>query len=618
MRLAPFRRPRGLRSLSFRPGLFNSASSVGALLGSVLLAFGLPLVGITLLDLTYSGTVGNPVLAGVSIILLASGAGVLLFRRHVTRLARHVVLCLLAVLTLACVWSTSGEAITHTFAWTMGSIILLAFAVIPSRAAFWYPSTLIPAAVISLAVQPGMDPNVVALDTLLALGTGFGMSWFARSAITAETDWLTGVPNFGGFERAVRVALRDSPPGAPLTLCRIDLDEFSLVNQSHGQAAGDQALVAFVARIRELLPSSVVIGRIEGDAFALLFPGRTAQQAQVRLEAVSRAGLGFSTGIAAHDADESASELFGRAGIALLDAKRAGLGRTSIHGGYYASVSAVGQGIANGEFHILYQPVVDLRSGRAVGAEALVRWNHPTRGPISPVEFIPLCEDSGSIDALGRWVLEQAIGAAARWNAGRPTGRGAVTVAVNASARELITPDYADRAIALCSAAGLRPHDLRIEATESDFGTASENVSVNTDKLRAAGVLISMDDFGTGFSSLERLTRMRLDILKIDRGFISAVGNATDDAPIVDLAIRLGTTMSLAIVAEGVETREQADWLVARGCFFAQGFLYSRPIPVAEFVRDWVNVTPGPVPALPAVVPVLPVAAVPGSGAVPR
>ncbi|WP_231556348.1 EAL domain-containing protein [Cryobacterium sp. MLB-32] len=221
-----------------------------------------------------------------------------------------------------------------------------------------------------------------------------------------------------------------------------------------------------------------------------------------------------------------------------------------------------------------------------------MRWNHPTRGQISPVEFIPLCEASGSIQALGQWVLEQAITAAAEWNNAKPQGQQPISVAVNASSRELMTPDYADRAIALCAAAGLDLANLGIEATETDFGTASDNVAMNTEKLRAAGVVISMDDFGTGFSSLERLTRMRLDIMKIDRGFISTIVSSGDDAPIVDLAIKLGTAMSLGIIAEGVETQEQADWLVVRGCFLAQGYLYARPLPLAEFLSDWVYVEP--------------------------
>lgn len=587
---ATARRPHRGRDFSFRPGLFNSASSVGTLLGSVMIAFGLPLAAYAFLDFEHEHA--DAILGPLAIALICSGAGALVWRRHVSVPIRHLILCWFGVGTLICVWATSGEAITHTFAATMSAVVLLAFAIIPSRVALWYPAVLIPAAVLALALQPGMELDTVAMSALLALGTGVGLTWFARSAITADTDWLTGMLNFAGFERASTVLLRDTPRATCVTLCRIDLDGFALVNERHGHAAGDQALVDFTAQLRKRLPSSAILGRIEGDAFALLFPGQTSEQAQALLTALRPAVMGFSTGIATHDADESASELFGRAGIALYDAKRAGFGGMSTHGGYYASISAVRQGIANGEFHILYQPCVDMRSGRAVGAEALVRWNHPTLGTISPVEFIPLCEASGSIHALGHWVLEQSIGAAALWNAARPAAQAPIGVAVNASARELMTPDYADRAVALCVAAGLPMASLGIEATETDFGTASESVMVNTENLRAAGVVISMDDFGTGFSSLERLTRMRLDIMKIDRAFISTIGSPSDEAPIADLAIRLGTAMSLGIVAEGVETRQQADWLIARGCFLAQGYLYARPLPLSEFVRDWVALSP--------------------------
>jgi len=568
--------------------MFNSAASVGTLLGSVMLAFGVPLGIYAALDRAQEPQ--SLILGTLALTLIGSGVSVLIWRRHVTVPVRHLVLCWFGIGTLVCVWTTRGEAITHTFAATMSAVVLLAFAIIPSRIAFWYPAVLIPAAVVALAVQPGMELDTVAMSALLALGTGLGLTWFARSAITSDTDWLTGVRNFAGFERATSVLLRNAQPGRPVTLCRIDLDGFALVNQRHGQAAGDDALVTFTTQLRSLLPSAVVLGRIEGDAFAVLFSGQTSAEAQALIDAMRPVVMGFSTGFATHDANESASELFGRAGIALYDAKRTGFGSTSVHGGYYASISAVQQGIANGEFHVLYQPCVDMRSGRAVGAEALVRWNHPTRGPISPVEFIPLCEASGSIHDLGHWVLSQSIAAAAHWNATRPSGHEPIGVAVNASARELMTPDYADRVVALCQTSGLATQNLGIEATETDFGTASDHVMTNTERLRAAGVVISMDDFGTGFSSLERLTRMRLDIMKIDRAFIMTIGSSGHDAPIADLAIRLGTAMSLGIIAEGVETREQADWLIEHGCFLAQGYLYARPLPLADFVRDWVDV----------------------------
>jgi len=570
--------------------MFNSVSSVGILLGSVMLAFGGPLAVYAVFDLEYQPR--DYAVMTVALSLIGGGAAALVWRRHVSVPVRHLALCWMGIATIVCVWSTRGDSITHNFAASISAVVLLAFAIVPSRVALWYPAVLIPAAGLALAFQPGMEIATVAMSGLLAVGTGLGLTWFARSAVTADTDWLTGVRNFAGFERAVNILVRDAQPGTLITLCRIDLDEFVLVNQRHGHAAGDEALIRFTAQLTNSLPASVILGRIEGDAFALLFPGTTAGDAQAHLETLSATVMSFSTGIASHDADESASELFGRAGIALYDAKRAGFGHVSIHGGYYASVRVVRQAIANDEFNILYQPCVDMRSGRAVGAEALVRWNHPTRGLLSPAEFIPLCEASGSINILGGWVLAQAITAAAHWNKARPRGQEPISVAVNASARELMSPGYGERAVALCEAAGLDVSSLGIEATESDYGTASHDVMVNTEMLRTAGVAISMDDFGTGFSNLERLTRMRLDVLKIDRGFIKTIGSRSDDAPLPDLAIRLGTAMSLAIIAEGVETREQADWLIERGCYLAQGYLYARPLILDDFVRDWVNVEP--------------------------
>ncbi|MEB0266863.1 EAL domain-containing protein [Cryobacterium sp. 10I5] len=257
----------------------------------------------------------------------------------------------------------------------------------------------------------------------------------------------------------------------------------------------------------------------------------------------------------------------------------------TVHGGYYASPVAVRHGIDNGEIYVEYQPCVDMRTGAIVGVEALARWNHPARGAISPVEFIPLCEASGSITILGGWVLGQAITAAAEWNRSLPADRSPVTVAVNASARELSMEGYAGRVIDVCAAAGLSVSLLGIEGTESDFGSGSEEVAVNIAHLRDAGALISMDDFGTGFSSIERLTRTRVDIVKIDRQFVSAIDSLAAEAPVIDLAIGLATALSLEIVAEGVETPVQAQWLVERGCHYAQGFLYSRPIRYGELVQ---------------------------------
>ncbi|MCI4658968.1 putative bifunctional diguanylate cyclase/phosphodiesterase [Cryobacterium zhongshanensis] len=582
-------RPRRGRNLGFRPDLFDTSRSVALLLGGIALLTGTTVAVYTLREVASLGSVGLTTLRSVASALLVGGFAILVLRRRITLPLRHVILCGLIALAVASVVATTGTPIASTFSGGLGVTILLAFAVIRSRAMLWYPLVVIPLGIAATAWQPGAQAGDVALTGLLAVVTTSVLTWFVRSASAFDTDWLTGILNFGGFERATATTVQDARAnartGVPLTLARLDIDEFALVNQRFGADAGDDALGEFATDLASLLPADAVFGRIEGDAFAVLISGSTADEVRGLLRKARSTVRGFSAGIAQHEGDESASELFGRAGAALYEAKRGGLGRITVHGGYYASPIEVRHGIETGEIFVVYQPCVDMRTGAIVGVEALARWHHPTRGAISPVEFIPLCEASGSIMILGDWVLGQAIAAAAGWNRGLPTGRSEVAVAINASARELSTAGYAERVIALCTAAGLRVSLLRIEATESDFGSGSEEVAVNIAQLRGSGALISMDDFGTGFSSLERLTRTRVDVVKIDRQFVSAIDSLATEAPVIDLAIGLATALSLGIVAEGVETPVQAQWLVERGCYFAQGFLYSRPIRYGELVQ---------------------------------
>jgi EAL domain-containing protein (putative c-di-GMP-specific phosphodiesterase class I) len=232
--------------------------------------------------------------------------------------------------------------------------------------------------------------------------------------------------------------------------------------------------------------------------------------------------------------------------------------------------------------------VVDLATGAAVGAEALVRWQHPHRGLVPPSEFIPLCEASGSIQVLGRWVVQESIAAAATWRRLRRWDREPVSVSINASARELAAPGYGLFVLAECAAAGMPPALVHIEVTETDFGTDKEVVRENIRLLRAAGVLISMDDFGTGHSSLSRLTEIELDVLKIDQSFVALI-DAAEESPVADLTIRLASSLGLSVIAEGVETEIQAQWLRDRGCNYAQGYLYSRPVTSAEFVEKYLT-----------------------------
>ncbi|POH70371.1 hypothetical protein C3B59_04650 [Cryobacterium zongtaii] len=569
-------------SVGYRPGLFNAAESAGFLLGVAQLGFGLPLFLYAWHDWVQNDD-PNVVLLAVGASLLVTGALGAGFRRRMRVPLRHLALCWMGVMGLLCQTATGAEPITFTFAWTPSLLALIAFAVIPAAQSLFYPAVFIPLSLIVLALHPGADPADVAMTSLLMLATGLGLSWFARSALLAETDELTGINNFAGFEQVLSAAMRDTAPTEPLSLVRLDINEFALVNRRRGREGGDMAIVTFVADVVKALPNAATMGRVEGDAFAILLPGFTAAAARELMERVQGQVAQFSAGISSREGSESESEFFGRAGKALFEAQRVGgRGKMIIHGGYYASPAAVRDGLRNGEFFLRFQAVVDLVTGAAIGAEALVRWQHPTRGLVSPAEFIPLCEASGSIVVLGEWVVRESVAEAANWRRLRGDAD-PVSVAINASARELTSAGYGEFVLAECASAGLPPALVHIEVTETHFGSDAAAVRDTIRVLRGAGVIISMDDFGTGHSSLSRLTEIELDVIKIDQSFVAAI-DTERDSPVADLTIRLAATLGLQVIAEGVETEAQAEWLRERGCLLAQGFLYSRPVAADEFV----------------------------------
>lgn len=569
-------------SVGYHPGLFNANEPAGLLLGVAQAGFGLPLFLYAWFE---SAQNGEPavVLLAVGALLLVSGALSVGLRRRMRVPLRHLGLCWMGVMGLLCQVATGAEPITFTFAWTPSLLALVAFAVIPAAQSLIYPTVFIPLSLVALAVHPGASPADVAMSSLLMLATGLGLTWFARSALLAETDELTGIHNFAGFEQVLSAAVRDGAPTEPLSLVRLDINEFALVNRRRGREGGDAAIVTFVADVAKALPNAATMGRVEGDAFAILLPGFTAAAACDLMVRVQGQVAQFSAGISSREGSESPSEFFGRAGKALFEAQRVGgRGKMITHGGYYASPAAVRDGLRNGEFFLRFQAVVDLVTGAAIGAEALVRWQHPTRGLVSPAEFIPLCEASGSIVVLGQWVVRESVAEAASWHRLRGDDD-PVSVAINASGRELTSAGYGDFVLAECASAGLPPALVHIEVTETHFGSDAAAVRDNIRILRGAGVIISMDDFGTGHSSLSRLTEIDLDVIKIDQSFVAAI-DAERGSPVADLTIKLAATLGLQVIAEGVETEVQARWLRERGCQLGQGYLYSRPVAADEFV----------------------------------
>ncbi len=418
-------------------------------------------------------------------------------------------------------------------------------------------------------------------------------------------DSLTGLPNRNMFiaelERALARARRN---GNPFGLCFIDLDRFKTINDSLGHAAGDALLTAMAARLRGLLRESDLVARLGGDEFVVLLEGQAEVAA---LSAVARKMLAAvsepmllegrslwvtgSCGIAMFPGDgEDAQTLLKNADAAMYQAKAAG--KNTFH--FYTEALAVQAAqlfalesdlrlaVERDEWVLHYQPKIDLASGHMRGVEALIRWQHPERGLLPPGEFIPMAEDSGLIVPLGRWVLQAACRQLRAWrNAGFEVPR----CAVNLSARQFGCESLLDDVLESLSAAGLEAKLLEVEITESVLMADPDRANRILQRLHAHGVHISIDDFGTGYSSLAYLKRFPAQTLKIDRSFVRGLPDDRDDATITQAVIALSHSLGLQVVAEGVETNEQLDFLRRLGCDQVQGYLIDRPMPAAQLAQ---------------------------------
>ena len=586
---------RGELDLGFHPGVMDSPAAAGSLIGGIAL---LGSVAIGLYALLPLPLVGEPVdslgyaVTGVALFVFA--VLILLLRHRVTRPIRHVAVIVIGVVQQTLILMAPELSTAVIYGQACIVIILLAYCVLPVRQSILYPPLCIIITFSSVAVHPGLTAGEFVIAAVICLMWLSGLHWIAMSALTSETDSLTRVQNRRGFKR--RLAARLQNRGAhSTTIVVIDLDHFAVTNDAMRIDAANQVLVAFAARCKTLLPARTTIARIGGDEFGLILPDCRAEDGVNLVDSLRQHVHGFSAGIAVSEAGESESEMLTHAQDALHVAKRSGRGVTRVHGGHYAGAAVVSQAIVAGEFFLEYQPVVDLRTRRVVGAEALVRWQHPTRGRISPEDFIPLCETSGSIVLLGQWVLSQAVLAAAAWRIPSEPGHPKFFIGVNAAGQEFADPRYAERALAACRAADLPPGALTIELTESAYGIDADVVHDNLRMLQQAGIPVAIDDFGTGFANLERLSRMHANILKIDRRFVDDIRGSDDEAPLVQIIIGLAAALNSDVIAEGIETEEQAVWLEEHGCVLGQGYLFSRPVRAEAFVGACATI-PAPLP----------------------
>jgi diguanylate cyclase (GGDEF)-like protein len=445
-----------------------------------------------------------------------------------------------------------------------------------------------------------------ALEAMVAVSSDA----FARLRLTedmthlARHDLLTNLPNRGLLLDRVEHALQTSRRRSTrIALLFVDLDGFKPVNDRFGHAAGDAGLIDVAQRLSSCVRQSDTVARLGGDEFALLL--EDTPDASRAMEVVQRitvalrppiklegkeAFLTASMGLALSMPDEAEGEILGNADVALYLAKEKGKGgcETFEPGMRMAFVRRIALGadmrraLERGEFLLHYQPIVDLASGRTVGAEALLRWQHPDRGLLPPLEFIPLAEESGLIVPIGYWVIEEACRGASRWSRGGPVP---LHISVNLSARQLQEADLVDRVRDALNAARLDPGRLVLEITESLIMLETRTIIPRLRALKSLGLRLAIDDFGTGYSSLAYLQNLPVDILKIDRSFIHGKTSIAGLSPLARGIVDLGKAMHLVMVAEGIEEPEEAAALRSAGCELGQGYHFSRPVPGAEFQK---------------------------------
>jgi diguanylate cyclase (GGDEF)-like protein len=414
-------------------------------------------------------------------------------------------------------------------------------------------------------------------------------------------DPLTGLANRVLFHDRLGHAL--SRRGGSVAAMFLDLDDFKTVNDAYGHAAGDKVLRAVADALRGATRPEDTVARLGGDEFAILLAdspdryeatrvaGRLLAAVQVPVQlAGAQHAVGVSIGISLGASGDATAEAMMRdADIAMYVAKGQGKGTFTVfepteHQAVVRGLELrtdLDKGVREQQFELHYQPILSLATGEVAGAEALVRWRHPTLGLLAPAEFIPLAEATGAIVPLGEWILEQACQAATGW---RALGAGAPGyVSVNLSAVQLADPQFAPNLARILKVTGLGPNHLVLEVTES--ARLDQDVAAGTlRRVRAMGVRLAIDDFGTGYAALGQLSRIPFDLVKIERSFVTTVGTDARAESLVTGIVDLARRLNVDVVAEGIEDGVQLARLREAGCAFGQGFYFSRPVPPDELV----------------------------------
>jgi diguanylate cyclase (GGDEF)-like protein len=415
-------------------------------------------------------------------------------------------------------------------------------------------------------------------------------------------DTLTGLPNRALFTDHLRLAVERAKRDAhhAFAVLFLDLDRFKYINDSLGHMYGDKLLVEIARRLQSCTRQVDTVARFGGDEFAVLLDGACDPETAVRVAEKIQSELRTPFDLHGHEAFTSASiglalsctgyanpeDVLRDADTAMYRAKEGGKARHEVfdHTMHTRAVTMLRlendlrRALERGELRVHYQPIMSLRSGELAGFEALVRWEHPDRGTVSPAEFIPLAEETGLIIPLGQWVLEEACRQLREWQGSSPSNR-TLMVSVNLSGKQLSQPDVVERVQGVLRATGLDPRSLKLEITESVVMENAEEAAAVLTRLRALGVGLSIDDFGTGYSSLSYLHRFPVNTLKVDRSFVGRMASGDENLEIVRTVVTLAQNLGMKVVAEGIETSEQLSLLRALRCDYGQGYFFSKPLP---------------------------------------
>ncbi len=410
-------------------------------------------------------------------------------------------------------------------------------------------------------------------------------------------DSLTGLANRVLFrDRVEHALLRAKRQKVSIAVLFLDLDNFKNINDTLGHAVGDELLSVIAEQLKGSVREIDSVARLGGDEFAILLedanqPEDSTLVAKRILEKIQKVFslqqkdvlVGMSIGIAVSESGlENVDELLRNADVAMYMAKERGKGQyavfeTELHNLFLTQIELeadLRKAVANNDFYLLYQPIVDLETRQILGVEALIRWQHPTRGLIPPLEFIPLAETTGLIIPIGRWVLEQACRQLAKLSETNTE----LSVTINISGKQLQHPDFVSETIEVIKNSGVNPHFVILEITESQMISNMAGTHKKLSQLKESGVRLALDDFGTGYSSLNCLHQFPIDILKIDKSFVDGISEGNETAAVAKTIIALSEALNLKTIAEGIEKPEQVETLRKFGCLCGQGYLFARPM----------------------------------------